>query len=133
VDQIKQLQHNVSIKDNDKGQKIIAAVYLVTNHLSDSDPLKQSLRAKSVSLATSEVEARKAAAVAMGTLLGAAVLARLISEKNASIIQLEVRHYAALPTEDEQAVSEIFKIEHHDPYVKLKRPMGQTSLNYLFD
>jgi hypothetical protein len=129
MDQLKHIQNSLSIKDNDKGHKIIAAVYLITDHLIDSDPLKQALRTKCVSLITSEFEARKAVAVAICTLMDAAVLARLISEKNASIINLEIRHYAALPTTNEQSVSAIFKNEIQDPYAKLKRPIGHMSLN----
>lgn len=129
MDQLKQLQTNVSIKDNDKGQKIVAAIYLVTNHLSDIDPLKQTLRAKGVAFVTLEADARKPVAHAINTLLGSAVLARLISEKNASIISLEVRHYAALPHEDTEVVSEMFKNEVEDAYLKIKRPIVQMSLN----
>jgi hypothetical protein len=129
MDQLKHIQNSVSVKDNDKGHKIIAAVYLTTDHLTDSDPLKQALRTKCVSLITLEFETRKAVAMAIGTLLDAAVLARLISEKNASIINLEVRHYAALPTMNEQTVSTMFKNETQEPFAKLKRSIGHMSLN----
>ena len=86
-----------SIKDNTKGQKIAAALYLVTAHLSDTDPLKNTLRTHAVALLdTSSADTGATLARSIGDLLSVAVLARLISEKNASIITLELRHFLAL-------------------------------------
>jgi hypothetical protein len=89
-----------NVKDNSKGQKIIAAVYLVTAHLSDNDPLKSELRAQAINLVLGGSGDRQSGSEAILTLLGAAVLAQLISEKNASIISLEVRHFSANDTSD---------------------------------
>jgi hypothetical protein len=89
-----------NVKDNSKGQKIIAAVYLVTAHLSDNDPLKSELRAQAINLVLGGSDDRQSGSEAILTLLGAAVLAQLISEKNASIISLEVRHFSAHDTSD---------------------------------
>ncbi|MFZ4499976.1 MAG: hypothetical protein ACOYMZ_00575 [Minisyncoccia bacterium] len=86
-----------SIKDSLKGQKIAAALYLVTAHLSDIDPLKNTLRTHAVTLLSApagDVGARLARGIS--DLLSVAVLARLISERNASIITLELRHFLAL-------------------------------------
>lgn len=85
------------LKDNTKGQKILAAVYLVSAHLSDNDPLKQAVRGVAVDLVTVDVSVSSAelqmVLVQLQDLLGAAVLAGLISEKNSSIIVLEAGYY----------------------------------------
>ena len=86
-----------SIKDSSKGHKIAAALYLVTAHLSDTDPLKNTLRTHAVALLSAPAgDAGTHLARTISDLLSVAVLARLISEKNASIITLELRHFLAL-------------------------------------
>ena len=85
------------LKDSNKGQKILAAAYLVSAHLSDNDPLKQALRSAAVGLIT--VDVSESVSLLEGfhaklrDLLGAAVLAGLISEKNSSIIVVESGYY----------------------------------------
>jgi hypothetical protein len=76
-------------KDISKGQKIVAAVYLVTKHLSDREPLKTELRDRAVKFVCSLGEESKSYLEQLETLLGGAVLAGLISEKNTSIIVYE--------------------------------------------
>lgn len=78
-------------KDMSKGQKIVAAVYLVTKHLSDREPLKTELRDRSVKFVCSSGEACRLYLEQLETLLGGAVLAGLISEKNTSIIVYEAK------------------------------------------
>ncbi len=77
----------------DKGHKIIAAVYLVTGHLPSSDPLVAALRESAVALVDTDAQVRAELATVVTELLAAAVLAGFVSEKNASIISLEVRRY----------------------------------------
>jgi len=87
----------LSIKDSTKGQKIAAALYLVTAHLSDSDPLKETLRACAVDLIEQSLTHEShSLALRITEVMQVAVLARLISEKNASIIILELRHFVTL-------------------------------------
>ncbi len=62
-----------------KGQKIIAALFLVTAHLGESDPLRIRVRSLAVSLAESAPLERQTIAGAITTLLEAAVIARLVS------------------------------------------------------
>lgn len=81
--------------DNSQGQKIIAALYLVTSHLADSDPIKGALRESAVDLVDAALRPTEQTAALIETLLGAAVLARLVSEKNASIITLETRRFVS--------------------------------------
>jgi hypothetical protein len=87
----------LSIKDSTKGQKIAAALYLVTSHLSDTDPLKLTLRSHATLLMdTVSVEGSHALALKITDTMTVAVMSRLISEKNASIIILELRHFVTL-------------------------------------
>jgi hypothetical protein len=95
------------VKDNQKGHKISAAIYLVTNHLSDTDPLKNALRSDAV-LLISESHTISSSATRIHALLDVAVLAGLISEKNASIISLELKHYVITVTTEADSVSELF-------------------------
>ncbi len=113
------------IKDSVKGQKIAAALYLVTNHLSDNDPLRHALRDHAITISTAGQDSQKtAAAHAIETLLGTAVLAGIISEKNASIISLELRHYVVSITTEADAVSSLFTpvLENH---------ISHSSLSYI--
>jgi hypothetical protein len=86
-----------NITDIDKGQKIIAAIYLVTGHLPESDPLKRSLREASTMLVGTSA---KEAASTIKTYLGAAMLAGLISEKNSSIIVYELQQLLSRTSAD---------------------------------
>ncbi len=109
MDSLQYLHTKEKIKDNTKGQKIAAALYLISNHLSDNDPLKNSLRSHGVTLTTTEHEGQKRVAIrAIETLLGTAVLAGLMSEKNVSIIYLELRHYAVQLTTESDPISSLF-------------------------
>ncbi len=76
-----------------KGHKIIAAIYLVTGHLQANDPLVAALRESAVALVDTDAQVRAEISVVVTELLAAAVLAGFVSEKNASIISLEVRRY----------------------------------------
>jgi hypothetical protein len=109
MDSLHYLNLKSSVKDNGKGQKIAAAIYLVTGHLSDIDPLKNALRTHAVTVSTADHDGHKtAAARAIDTLLSTAVIAGLISEKNASIITLELRHYMVQVTNEPDALSALF-------------------------
>jgi DNA-binding transcriptional ArsR family regulator len=109
MDSLQYLNIKSKIKDNSKGQKITAALYLVTAHLSDTDPLKNTIRTHAVTLTTTAHEGHvTAAARAIETLLGAAVIAGLLSEKNVSIICLELRHYVMQGGAEGDAVSDLF-------------------------
>ncbi len=92
-----------------KGQKILAALYLVTNHLADTDPLKIQIRTAAISLAVPPrdlfsgtggytgqpvTESFSAAIYTVSSLLEAAYLARIISEKNYAILKAELLYFA---------------------------------------
>lgn len=82
----------INQKDIYKGQKIVAAIYLITAHLSDREPIRHSLRDLSISFVRSVSPLDLLAD--LDVLLGAASLAGLISEKNTSVVMYEARRYA---------------------------------------
>lgn len=102
---------NQNKKDNIKGQKIVAALYLVTNHLSDTDPLKTKLRSLGVALVEGTALSIHETASSISTLLNVAGLANLISPKNVSILVLEVEHYASMKSSDD-ALDTYFEDKH---------------------
>lgn len=101
-----------NIKD-DKGHKILAAIYLVTNHLSDSDPLVLGLRTHAVKLIASlqyhadhtAFQERGAHGKILVQLLQTAFVIGSISEKNASIISYEIQKFVA---QEEDSIEELF-------------------------
>lgn len=94
--------------DKTKGQKIVAALYLVTGHLSDTDPLKVAIRTEALALVRSDVSALPHVRDRVDMLLGGAVMAGLVSEKNASIILLEVRHFVTSVLDGQSDVRSLF-------------------------
>lgn len=93
-----QIQTISKTQGTEKGQKLVAALYLITNHLSDTDPLKAALRAKAVELI--EVHDRVKVVEHVTNLLWSAVFAHLVSEKNATIITRELKLFAGSEQED---------------------------------
>jgi hypothetical protein len=83
----------VNQKDIEKGQKILAAVYLVTDHLPETESIRQALRAKVIEFLSRENISPEGTLAQMEILLGGAVFAGLISEKNSSIILYEINHF----------------------------------------
>ena len=83
----------VNQKDIEKGQKIVAAIYLLTNHLPENDTIRQSLRTLSVSLVKTSFSEQNIVLSQIEILLGAATLSGLITEKNSSIVIYEIKHF----------------------------------------
>jgi hypothetical protein len=104
-----------NIMDKSKGQKIVAALYLVTAHLSDTDPLKVAVRTEALALVRTESVSLALVRDRVEMVLGGAVLAGLISEKNASIILLEVRHFVASVIDGHADVRALFAAPSHAP------------------
>ena len=120
------------MKDNIKGHKIAAALYLVTNHLSDNDPLKTALRSHAVNLVSFAFEEKTASlAQHVQSLLETAVLAGMISDKNASIISLELRHYVFAITTEPDMVSALFApvFENQTPSLAKQKPLVGMTYN----
>lgn len=81
------------IKDNSKGQKIVAAIYLVTNHVPENEPLKKEVRARALLFLTARSESLTHEARALTRLLETALLCQYISDKNASLISYEIQKF----------------------------------------
>jgi len=77
-----------------KGQKIIAALFLVTSHLPEHDPLRSAIREHAVRFAGCTLPERRALAATITDLLEAAILAQLVSERNVRIIEAEMKYFA---------------------------------------
>lgn len=84
---------SISQKDIQKGQKILAAVYMVTSHLKETDPIVRELRATATTFVCASLAVAKELLGSIEMLLGAAVLSGLIGEKNSSIIIYEAKHF----------------------------------------
>lgn len=83
-----------TIKDFSKGQKIVAALYLVSNHLGDQEPLKTQLRTEALGLLSAQSETTQHIfGDSISGLLKVALLAKLISEQNATILFRELATY----------------------------------------
>lgn len=82
------------LKDILKGQKIVAALYLVTAHLSDNDPIKVGIRDGAVALVTTpDFSDFSVIGSRITTLLQSATIIGLVSEKNTSIITSELKSF----------------------------------------
>lgn len=86
---------NISkVKDISKGQKIVAALYMITSHLSDSDPLKTNIRNLAISLITSPDFSQLSSSTSnIISLLETSVIVGLVSDKNAGIIITEIGNF----------------------------------------
>ena len=96
-----------------KGQKIIAALFLVTGHLPENDPFRLSVRSSALLLLDVSGSEREHVAAHLQTLLGAAVIAKLINEKNASILHTELASFAALLREQSGTLEALFPEDDH--------------------
>ncbi len=93
MEKIPQQSSDSHTLDLSKGQKIVAALYLVTKHLPENDPIKTTLRARAVDLLDLPDETHIETSEAIVALLGAAVLAKAVNQNNATIIIREVSAY----------------------------------------
>lgn len=89
----KSLQIKENQKDTEKGQKIIGAVYMITAHIKDSDPLKDILRSTALDFVCTEGSDQERSFETLSLLFGGAVIAGVLSEKNSSIIVYEMKKY----------------------------------------
>lgn len=81
--------HNKPNDISDKGQKIVAALYLVTDHLSDNEPMKLSIRTKALELFADQLD-RSAVVAVLTNLLKSSAIAKIISENNTTILVREL-------------------------------------------
>ncbi len=97
-----------------KGQKIVAALFLVTAHLPEHDPLRLKLRTLAVALIDATDKERQQQGVLIRALLQSAVLAQLISEHNASIIEAEVKYFSDSAYYTDTTIATLFPIAPAD-------------------
>lgn len=121
-------KYSESIKDT-KGQKLVAAVFLVTAHLSDTSALKNHLRDSVLCLIKEDSTRALAVARTLTTILEGAAYAKEISTKNASIISYEVSRYAALEDTQADAVVSMFELETPVPKMSFSSPGATTPIN----
>lgn len=81
-------------KDIMKGQKILAAIYMVTNHLEPGDAIRLQLRSLATEFVCASFGASSQLLSHIELVLGGAVFAGLISEKNSSVIIYEATHFS---------------------------------------
>jgi hypothetical protein len=93
---------------NTKGQKIIAALFLVTGHLSETDPLRAKLRSLAVGLTDCPHTELSKYCATINALLNAARYAGLISEGNANIISAELTYFGDPTYRSDTLVSGLF-------------------------
>lgn len=112
----------VNQRDIEKGQKIIAAIYLVTNHLSDNEPLRKELRSLSVALTSASFLEQPSLLSRIEMCLGACALTGLISEKNSSIIVYEAKQFVQNAHEIKSPIEDIFdeNIDHQKQQFAIK-------------
>jgi hypothetical protein len=115
-----------NIKD-DKGHKIVAAVYLVTRHLSDTDPLKTELRKSAIGLLSMTIETRGAYASELLKLLETAVLIGVVGEKNASIISYEAARFV----QDELDLPVLYQTEITQPIKDTKKTDTAATMSFI--
>ena len=91
-----------SQKDIEKGQKILAAIYMVTNHMPETDAIRHTIRSTTTSFVCASSQDAKALLRQLEVLIGGAVFAGLMSEKNSSIIVYEMKHWASSLSDQEE-------------------------------
>jgi hypothetical protein len=100
-------------KDIEKGQKILAAVYVVTNHLPEADAIRQTLRSTTTLFVSSTSFESKELLRKLEVLMGAGVLAGLISEKNSSVIVYEMkRWYESISSSESTTIESLLHDVH---------------------
>ncbi len=117
-----------------KGQKISAAVYLVTAHIPENDPIRHAIRMHAVTLSQaallplqtegkqSAIKAVTEALISMQSLLGTLLLGGLISEKNYAVLKSEIGFFIRSLELDTAPVREGAELTHEFFSVPEKAP-----------
>lgn len=117
--------------DTSKGQKIVAALYLVTNHLPDTDPIKHAVRTHAIALVEAGRNERTSIVERIALLLGAATLARIVNEGNVAILSREMNFYATLSESHTQsAIGALFEHDPKDMSV-IKRTENKHKMSFM--
>lgn len=114
-----------------KGQKIIAALFLVTEHLSESDPLRSKVRLLATRLLDSDAREVAFHAGVIQTLLGAAVIAKMINEKNAGILQTEIGYFVENLEGGQSSIGSLFPVLDMDKGQVLNKRTISNDMSFM--
>lgn len=110
--EITKTKKNEEVIKDTKGQKLVAAIFLVTAHLPESSPLRVHLRESILCLVKEQDTARVTSIVrGLTTILEGAAYAKEISTKNASVIAYEVSRYGALAHDEDLKIASMFELQ----------------------
>ncbi len=87
------LRNQVKTPYASKGQKMIAALFLATRHLPEHDPMRAEIRELAVELIGDDELFVREVIDRLVILVGAASMAGLIGERNAAIIDSELKYF----------------------------------------
>ncbi|HWC57349.1 MAG TPA: DeoR family transcriptional regulator [Candidatus Paceibacterota bacterium] len=92
MDNTYKLNTEKNVLDLSKGQKIVAALYLVTGHLADGDPLRHAIRTYALDFLSNPREGG-VLAEKIKNLINVGVFSRIISQQNATLILQELDRF----------------------------------------
>ncbi len=102
------MQHKIDLKDSSKGQKIVAALYLLTQHLPVHDPIRTTIRSHAVSLLDPSAD-NTVCATSIANLLATARFAGIMSEQNVSIVTKELVSFTHHKTSSSELFGTLFE------------------------
>lgn len=97
------------VTDSSKGQKIAAALYLITNHLDAHDPVRMALRTCATSLFRSNND-HAMVVLEITNLLETARFARIVTEQNVAILTRELGRYMHQETSATNELTALFSV-----------------------
>lgn len=122
--------HIISSKEIDsKGQKIVAALYLLTAHVGNEDPLRTKIRAMSLML-IDDSHSKTSIVKQLTGLLRIGLLARLFSEGNVKIIESELATYAYPHTESSPDILNLFPYDNSDKGQFLQKRTEEINMSF---
>ena len=122
------IEHKVA---SSKGQKIVAALFLISGHLPENDPLRLRLRTLAVSLVDSSIRDRGTLSVDIITLLHAASLANIINENNVQIIETEIKYFVDPRYFSDTAIVNLFPGTHSDKGHLLTKRTQDSNMSFI--
>ena len=116
-------------KDNPKGQKIVAALYLVTGHLADIDPIKSKLRTLAIGLLETQNSNLKELIQNIQGMLNITIMANIISQKNATTLIAVLDDYL-FQINSQEDISSLFVDESEHQSLSDNYKISQNNLSY---
>ena len=115
----------------DKGHKIAGAVFLVTEHLNETDPLRIALRTHALSLVVQPPTKREPITDILHSLLEIGAIALVIKESNVRTIQVQLKYFGGTTYQPLNEIDQLFLLEEQHTNLKghlkdNKRTLGKT-------